>query len=168
MTDHSILFQIFVYLSAAVLSVPLAKKLGLPCTPGPAAPPQLVYTERGLELRLRLGGPDTVGASVLRIDFSGGRSGYRHARNCTVKQPLARAIGIRAGMRPTVFDATAGMGADAFVVGRAALPGFDDFAGDGREHRHCQIDNCLGDGNHRNLRKVDEKNAHEGQDGYCL
>ncbi len=29
MTDHSILFQIFVYLSAAVLSVPLAKKLGL-------------------------------------------------------------------------------------------------------------------------------------------
>lgn len=94
----------------------LAKKLGIPCTPEPAAPPQLVYTERGLELRLRLGGPDTVGASVLHIDFSGGRSGYRHARNCTIKQPLARAIGIRAGMRPTVFDATAGMGADAFVL----------------------------------------------------
>ncbi|MBB5346609.1 class I SAM-dependent methyltransferase [Desulfoprunum benzoelyticum] len=94
----------------------LAKKLGLPCTPGPAAAPQLVYTERGLELRLRLGGPDTVGASVLHIDFSGGRSGYRHARNCTIKQPLARAIGIRPGVRPTVFDATAGMGADAFVL----------------------------------------------------
>ena len=94
----------------------LAKKLGLPWTPGPAAPPQLVYSERGLELRLLLGGPDTVGASVLHIDFSGGRSGYRHARNCTINQPLAKAIGIRPGVRPTVFDATAGMGADAFVL----------------------------------------------------
>ena len=94
----------------------LAKKLGLPCTPGPAAPPQLVYTDRGLELRLLLGGRDTLGASVLHIDFVGGRSGYRHARNCTINQPLARAVGIRPGVRPTVFDATAGLGADAFVL----------------------------------------------------
>lgn len=104
--------------SAALLqkAATLAKKLQIPCPPGPAAPPQLVYTERGLELRLQLGGPDTVGTSVLHIDFIGGRSGYRHARNCTINQPLARAVGIRPGVRPTVFDATAGMGADAFVL----------------------------------------------------
>ena len=94
----------------------LAKKLDLPWTPGPTAPPQLVYTDRGLELRLRLGGPDTAGTSVLHVDFVGGRCGYRHARNCTINQPLARAVGIRPGVRPTVFDATTGMGADAFVL----------------------------------------------------
>ena len=75
----------------------LAKKLDLPWTPGPTAPPQLVYTDRGLELRLRLGGPDTAGTSVLHVDFVGGRCGYRHARNCTINQPLARAVGIRPG-----------------------------------------------------------------------
>jgi 16S rRNA (guanine1516-N2)-methyltransferase len=94
----------------------LAKKLGLPCTPTPALPPQLVYTERGLELRLQLQGPDTSRASVLFIDFAGGKAGFRHARNCTIRQPLARAVGIRPGIRPFVFDATAGLGGDAFVL----------------------------------------------------
>lgn len=94
----------------------LAKKLGLPCLPAPASPPQLVYTERGLELRLQLPGPDTSRASVLFIDFAGGKAAFRHARNCSTRQPLARAVGIRPGFRPFVFDATAGMGGDAFVL----------------------------------------------------
>lgn len=94
----------------------LAKKLGLPFTPVPASPPQLVYTERGLELRLQLKGPDTSRPSVLFIDFAGGKSGFRHASNCSTRQPLARAVGIRPGFRPMVFDATAGLGGDAFVL----------------------------------------------------
>lgn len=94
----------------------LAKKLGIPCTPEPSSRPQLVYAERGLELRMRLDGPDTVCASTLFIDFAGGKAGFRRARDCTTRQPLARAVGIRPGFRPTVFDATAGMGGDAFVL----------------------------------------------------
>lgn len=94
----------------------LAKKLGLPCTPAPALPPQLVYSDRGLELHLQLKGPDTVSVSVLFIDFTGGKAAFRHARNCSTRQPLARAVGIRPGFRPMVFDATAGMGSDAFVL----------------------------------------------------
>jgi 16S rRNA (guanine1516-N2)-methyltransferase len=94
----------------------LAKKLGIPCVPAPSSHPQLVYTERGLELRMQLEGPDTVRPSVLYIDFAGGKAGFRHARNCTTRQPLARAVGIRPGFRPSVFDATAGMGGDAFVL----------------------------------------------------
>ena len=54
--------------------------------------------------------------STFFIDFIGGKTGYRHLRNCTINQPLARAAGIRPGFRPTVFDATAGMGGDAFVL----------------------------------------------------
>lgn len=94
----------------------LAKKLGLPFAPAPASPPQLVHTERGLELRLQLQGPDTSRPSVLFIDFTGGKAAFRHARDCTTRQPLARAVGIRPGIRPFVFDATAGMGGDAFVL----------------------------------------------------
>lgn len=94
----------------------LAKKLGLPCAPAPASPPQLVYTERGLELRLQLEGPDTAHASVLFIDFTGGKAGFRHAHSCSIRQPLARAVGIRPGFRPFVFDATAGLAGDAFVL----------------------------------------------------
>lgn len=94
----------------------LAKKLGLPCTPAPVAPPQLIYSERGLELHLRLTGPDTSQTSILYIDFAGGKAGFRHSRNCSTRQPLARAAGIRPGFRPFVLDATAGMGVDAFVL----------------------------------------------------
>ncbi|MFW2365165.1 MAG: class I SAM-dependent methyltransferase [Desulforhopalus sp.] len=53
---------------------------------------------------------------LLYVDFVGGKSGYRLAKNCTIKQPLARAVGIKSGFRPTVFDATAGLGTDSFVL----------------------------------------------------
>lgn len=34
----------------------------------------------------------------------------------SIKQPLARAVGAKPGFRPTVLDATAGLGGDAFVL----------------------------------------------------
>jgi len=96
----------------------LAKKLRVPwlAGPSPATGPQLVYTGDRLELRLALDGPGASRISTFFIDFIGGKTGYRHLRNCTINQPLARAAGIRSGFRPTVFDATAGMGGDAFVL----------------------------------------------------
>ncbi len=54
--------------------------------------------------------------SPIFVDFLHGNSAYRHASNCTIKQPLARAVGIKPGFRPDVFDATAGLGGDSFVL----------------------------------------------------
>ncbi len=75
---------------------------------------QLVYTDNRLELR----GPakDKLQKQwILFTDFVGGSSGYRRIHNNTIKQPLARAVGIKKGFRPTIVDATAGMGEDGFV-----------------------------------------------------
>jgi 16S rRNA (guanine1516-N2)-methyltransferase len=96
----------------------LAKKLRVPCAGdlSPSSGPYLLYTAEGLELHLHLDGSDSRRPSVLFIDFIGGKTGYRRLRNCTINQPLARAVGIKPGFRPTVFDATAGMGGDAFVL----------------------------------------------------
>lgn len=54
--------------------------------------------------------------SPMYVDFISGSTGYRHARNCTTKQPLAKAVGIKPGFRPDIFDATAGLGGDGFVL----------------------------------------------------
>jgi 16S rRNA (guanine1516-N2)-methyltransferase len=59
---------------------------------------------------------ESTAFSPLFVDFLGGGTAYRHARNCTIKQPLARAVGIRSGFRPDIFDATAGLGGDGFVL----------------------------------------------------
>jgi len=74
----------------------------------------LVYRDNGLQLvqiletgRLR---------RLLHVDFIKGKSGYRHNKNLTIRQPLAKAIGIKQGVRPSVLDATAGLGQDAFVL----------------------------------------------------
>lgn len=53
---------------------------------------------------------------LLHVDFIKGKNGYRHNKNLTIRQPLAKAIGVKQGIRPSVFDATAGLGQDAFVL----------------------------------------------------
>ncbi len=72
------------------------------------------YSEQGLSLREIKKGK--LLKEALFIDFIQGKNGYRHAQNCTIKQPLAKAVGIKPGYRPTIFDATAGLGGDSFVL----------------------------------------------------
>lgn len=50
------------------------------------------------------------------VDFDSARSSYRRAFGGGVKQTLARAVGIKGCARPSVVDATAGWGRDAFVL----------------------------------------------------
>ncbi len=61
---------------------------------------------------------------VLFVDFVNGKNGYRLAHNCTIRQPLARAVGIKPGIRPTVIDATAGLGGDGFVLASLGIQCF--------------------------------------------
>lgn len=97
----------------------LAKKLGLEFCEQKECRNRyiLTYTDEHLELRIneQLEKPKDK-YSPLFVDFIHGSAAYRHARNCTIKQPLARAVGIKSGFRPDIFDATAGLGGDGFVL----------------------------------------------------
>ena len=50
------------------------------------------------------------------VDFNSARSSYRRTSGGGTKQALARAVGIKGSERPSVVDATAGWGRDAFVL----------------------------------------------------
>jgi 16S rRNA (guanine1516-N2)-methyltransferase len=75
----------------------------------------LIYTDTHLELRQSLI-PGKALSGPLFVDFVNGSSGYRHLHNCTIHQPLARAVGIKQGFRPLIVDGTAGLGRDGFVL----------------------------------------------------
>lgn len=51
-----------------------------------------------------------------KIDFAGGAVGYRFRRGGERGHPLVRAAGIRKGHVPSIVDATAGLGRDAFLL----------------------------------------------------
>lgn len=99
-------------------AVDLAKKLQLPLVNqiSPSLPDFLLtYTPEGLKLLQILPGSKNP-RCLLFVDFVHGKNGYRLAKDCTIKQPLARANGIKPGFRPSVLDGTAGLGGDAFVL----------------------------------------------------
>src|SRR6478672_12792284 len=55
----------------------------------------------------------------LRLDFAGGAVGYRFRRGGERGHPLVRAAGIKRDRIPTIVDATAGLGRDAFLLASA-------------------------------------------------
>jgi 16S rRNA (guanine1516-N2)-methyltransferase len=54
-----------------------------------------------------------------RVDFAGGAVGYRFRRGGERGHPLVRAAGIKRGHLPSIVDATAGLGRDAFLLASA-------------------------------------------------
>src|ERR1043166_6259980 len=54
-----------------------------------------------------------------RIDFSGGAVGYRFRRGGERGHPLVRAVGIKKDRIPSIVDATAGLGREAFLLASA-------------------------------------------------
>lgn len=88
----------------------LAKELGLPI--GGVADFSLQIGEKGIQLQSQL--EKNVGA--LKVDFIEGAAAHRRKFGGGKGQMIAKAIGIQAGIIPTVLDATAGLGRDAFVL----------------------------------------------------
>lgn len=72
----------------------------------------LCLNGRGLQLRHT--GPRAAGP--IRIDFVSGALAHRRRFGGGRGQPLARAAGLKSGFNPTVWDATAGLGRDGFVL----------------------------------------------------
>ncbi len=92
----------------------LAQELGLPLALGPdfIADLLLVVTPQRLELHEA----GSKAAGPVYADFVAGETAHRRRFGGGRGQPLARAVGLRGGVMPTVLDATAGLGRDAFVL----------------------------------------------------
>ncbi|MFT7414263.1 MAG: 16S rRNA (guanine1516-N2)-methyltransferase [Methylophagaceae bacterium] len=88
----------------------LADKLSLPFAALNIEQIQLVLTPQHLEVRA----PE-LGKPIL-IDFVEGKNAHRRQFGGGRGQPLAKAIGLKKGANPSVIDATAGYGRDAFVI----------------------------------------------------
>lgn len=57
-----------------------------------------------------------LAAGPVRVDFVAGAVAHRRLFGGGSGQMIAKAVGIQAGVRPCVLDATAGLGRDAFVL----------------------------------------------------
>lgn len=88
----------------------LARQLGL-----------LLTGEAGFALQLGANGLQFVelgenAPGPVRVDFVEGAVAHRRLFGGGSGQMIAKAVGIQAGVRPRVLDATAGLGRDAFVL----------------------------------------------------
>ena len=88
-----------------------AERLGLPVQ-DEQADFALQVTDDGLQLQQL--GDDAPGA--VRVDFVEGAVAHRRLFGGGTGQMIAKAVGIQPGIRPSVLDATAGLGKDAFVL----------------------------------------------------
>lgn len=70
---------------------------------------QLVLTPSRLEIRVPHFG------SPVYIDFTAGKNQHRRQFGGGRSQPLAKAVALKKGATPSIVDATAGLGRDAFV-----------------------------------------------------
>jgi len=96
----------------------LALRLELPLTNSQTHPLQLELladsNAPGYSLCLSLTCPDAPGP--ITCDFTTGRNAHRRRYGGGRGQSIARAIGIRKAPLPSVIDATAGLGRDAYVL----------------------------------------------------
>ena len=92
----------------------LSTKMQLPIIQNPLHNPPdilLLYSRSGLELHYH----KTI-QGKLHIDFQAASLLYRKRHGGGIKQALARAVGIKANTRPTILDATAGLGIDSHLL----------------------------------------------------
>ncbi len=87
----------------------LAHHLALPC----GASPHFNLEFTGARLQLCLNAVAAPGP--IYVDFVGGKAAHRRHFGGGRNQPMVRAVGLKPGINPHIFDATAGLGRDSFV-----------------------------------------------------
>lgn len=76
------------------------------------APYQLVFSDPGVTLQWTA----EPRQGPVRVDFCGGKEAHRRHYGGGKGQLIAKAVGVSSRFKPHVFDATAGLGKDAFVL----------------------------------------------------
>jgi len=90
----------------------LSQALGLELVKDmPASGLVLAYDELGLHIL-----PVDGRSGDVRVDYVSGKSRHRRLYGGGKGQQIAKAIGVQGSVRPSVLDATAGLGGDAFVL----------------------------------------------------
>ncbi|WP_439294728.1 class I SAM-dependent methyltransferase [Lonepinella sp. BR2882] len=80
------------------------------------SPLALVQTAVGDEVRLELRKLDEPKLGAVFVDFVGGAMAHRRKFGGGRGEAVAKAVGVKGSELPTVIDATAGLGRDAFVL----------------------------------------------------
>lgn len=120
LTDSPYLFIAAENESLVARVKPLSERLGIPMfeqglvedTSRCEAPLLLYLTEEGIKLQPT--GKKAPGATW--VDFTSGAVAHRRKYGGGSGQMIAKAVGIKSGLRPSVLDATAGLGKDSFVL----------------------------------------------------
>jgi 16S rRNA (guanine1516-N2)-methyltransferase len=94
------------------LSLPFLQVDSLPVTEDTNSKFLLVFADNGISLLP----VDKHEGGEVRVDFLEGKTDHRRKYGGGAGQLIAKAVGIKPGIRPKVFDATAGLGQDAFVL----------------------------------------------------
>ena len=92
----------------------LSARSGLPVSSDPPAEAETYLSFIDKVLTLVKHGTKQSSLTKISVDFLAGHSGYRLHNDLRIGTPFAKAMGIKSGIRPTVCDATAGFGQDAF------------------------------------------------------
>lgn len=95
-----------------VMATTLARRWGFAMKPLPESGLYLALTREGLALS----DADQPKLSGVRVAFAEGAVAHRHRFGGGRGQTIAKAVGLNKGKSPTVIDATAGLGRDAFVL----------------------------------------------------
>lgn len=96
----------------------LARHLALPLTHAGDTVPALLLTLTPQRLELRSTAPGRE--KPIFVDWLHGSLGYRSRHGGAER--LARAVGLGRGGRPSVLDATAGLGSDGFILAHLGYP----------------------------------------------
>jgi 16S rRNA (guanine1516-N2)-methyltransferase len=96
----------------------LAGELALPrCTPTDSGYSHvLTYKTDAGQMCLELRATHKGAPGPLRVDFTKGALAFRSLHGTRNNEPLARAVGLKSPVFPSVLDATAGLGRDAFIL----------------------------------------------------
>ncbi|MCL4152223.1 UNVERIFIED_CONTAM: hypothetical protein GTU68_044159, partial [Idotea baltica] len=95
-------------------AVELAQRLGLPYAHDNAEAEIILWVsgDEGFSLSLAQDSPNTR----LHLSFHSGALNHRRMYGGGKSQMIAKAVGIEKGVYPSIIDATAGLGGDAFVL----------------------------------------------------
>ncbi len=93
----------------------LAQQLGTEFHTNPVQPEEgtlLISDSAGMVSVQRVDSKD----KPITVDFVGGKAGHRRKFGGGKGQDIAKAVGLNKGVKPSVLDATGGLGRDAFVL----------------------------------------------------